>query len=702
MSIKKSDTLQSPGIHVFLVAAAVVLLYPVISGSASFCVNPDNLHQAFPFFEKLASSLHKGYLPVWDAGTYGGKNFSGEFQTGIFYPLNILVCWLYGSTSGIDVYYLDLLVAFHYLICVIGMYHLGRALKLSGSAAVVSALVFSFTGVISSRSGAQTCIFCGLVWIPWVLFSVVRYYTQAPRKRYLVYAGIFGGLEILAGHIQPFYHSILLSLILVIYYEYQQGAGWLPLLRSVIINMVIIGAVPILVAFPQVYYALQYLHNCYRWVNADNPIGPGQKVPYAVYALKNIVQLRDLPSLLDKSYSSPEDDNVIYMGILPLLLLIFFWVKTKALSMAPYHVRLHRLLTGIFLAGSVIMLGYFSFVCPLIYKLPFVPSIRELGRYGVLVNISGALLVGLAITYLAELRQVLFPRGRTFFWYVLLACLLNVFYLSFLQFEHSFPLGVTLPWLLALLFFVLMPYIRQTQVLRLLVIAFLLVDLFFNKCNFGSTQLSSYPPKYYGRNRIIDTLEATYGKYRVSIEFENEDLARRNLGDVYAIQTKSGYGATMNKPYYDFLSVDWSMGGQVNDLLNIKYIITDKVLDSNFIFVDSVQHQHLYERKNYYPRYYWKSQLGMPGAQIEKANASTIKQLAYGDLSQELVVNCTQADTLILSENFYPGWHCTDNGKEIPIYEPTIGNYPRIFRSVALDKGQHQLRFAYNKVFHWF
>ena len=117
-------------VYGFLLYGAAVLLYPVIfTREASFCIKQDNLHQTYPFFNKLAIALHKGYLPVWDANTYGGKNFSGEIQTGIFYPVNILWCLLFGTVNGIDVYYIDLLTSLHFLICLIGMYKLARTFQ---------------------------------------------------------------------------------------------------------------------------------------------------------------------------------------------------------------------------------------------------------------------------------------------------------------------------------------------------------------------------------------------------------------------------------------------------------------------------------------------------------------------------------------------------------------------------------------------
>jgi hypothetical protein len=188
------------------------------------------------------------------------------------------------------------------------------------------------------------------------------------------------------------------------------------------------------------------------------------------------------------------------------------------------------------------------------------------------------------------------------------------------------------------------------------------------------------------------------------VDFDMQDYSRvrRNVGDVYNIQTKYGYGATVNRAYFDFINFNKGANADIDDLLNVRYILTDKTLDSNYVFKDSARHLNLYERKNYYPRVYWKSQLGKRGGEIEEENKSTIQPLAYSDLYQKFEVDCKTRDTLILSENDYPGWKCYDNGKRTAIYPAAIRNYPPLFRSIALDKGHHIVEFKYNKPFYWF
>ena len=47
-------------------------------GHTTFLTNLDNVDQTYTWYQKLATSWHHGYLPVWNANTYSGSSFAGE------------------------------------------------------------------------------------------------------------------------------------------------------------------------------------------------------------------------------------------------------------------------------------------------------------------------------------------------------------------------------------------------------------------------------------------------------------------------------------------------------------------------------------------------------------------------------------------------------------------------------------------------
>lgn len=700
--LKSSNKLHvTIGIYTLLLFITIVLLFPVIfSKAGSFCIIGDNLHLSYPFLNKLSIALHKGYLPVWDANTFGGKNFPGELQSGTFYPFNILWCFLFGTMKGIDVYYIDLLVALHYFICLTGMYKLSRVFRMPPGAAIGAALVFTFTGVLSARSGCEVFIFYGLTLLPWAIFFLGKYYWERQRKRYLVFAGLVGGLQILAGHIQPFFHTLFIAVILVVFYEYWQRKSWKTFFFSFAGKFSIILLFSVIAALPQLYYAAEYLSRCYREVGQDGTyIGPLQKVPLRIYMYRYLLNPSDFENFIGQKSVLLNDWNFVYMGILPLCLCIAFLVKGRFLQITEKHTHLKKLLIIILVIGVLSVLGYLTFFPYILYAIPFVNGVRELSRYVILISFSDALLVGMALTYITQIGDQFFQPSSKLNLTIALLLILNVLYWIISQ-QKDISLDVSIPYLLAFLFLLSLVAVQTTIYTRSFAIAFILIDLFMNPVNYATTQVIFYPAKFYARNKIVDSLETSYGKYRVTFDMETYAMTRRNLGDIYNIQTKFGYGGTVNKSYFDFIK--YSEGPEIDDLLNIKYVITDKRLDSNFVFKDSTQNLQLYERKNCYPRCYWKRQLGMSGAGIEAENKGTMRQLAYSDLYQKVEINCITRDTLIFSENYYPGWKCYDNQKEIKVYAASIKNYPPLFRCIPLERGHHVIEFKYNKVFYWF
>ena len=124
---------------------------------------------------------------------------------------------LFGSVKGIDVYYVDLLFSLHYFICVAGMYSVARGFHMPPMAAIGSALVFTFAGILARRGSCEVHIFYGLALLPGVVYLLGKYYWSQRRKKYFVFAGLVAGCQILAGHIQPFFHTLFIGFILIVF-----------------------------------------------------------------------------------------------------------------------------------------------------------------------------------------------------------------------------------------------------------------------------------------------------------------------------------------------------------------------------------------------------------------------------------------------------------------------------------------------------
>jgi hypothetical protein len=688
--------------YFWLTLISLLLLYPVVfSREDSFFIKLDNLQQQYAFFQKLASSIHKGYLPVWDANTYGGRSFVGELLPGVFYPPNLIWAWIFGSKAGIDVWYLDLLVVVHYFVCLFGMYRLARLFNLSTTGAVFCALVFSYTGALSQRSGGQTCVFFGDSLLPWVIFFLAKFYTSGRKWLYLVFSGLIAGLQLSAGHIQPFFHTAFIGAILAAFYEYSQWKKWQNFLVSLLKMIPLFFICVALISLPQLYYSAEYLSDCYRRMGGGYYISSGQKVPLEIYTHWYILEPANILNLFGQQIAKPIDDDMIYMGILPLVLVMGYLLARKTIKVSIEHQFLGRFLSVVLAVGILAAFGYLTLLPYLLYVIPLVDTARELGRYELMISFGASLFSGLAVTYLDDFRNRFRIKRRGVALYAGAFFGINLLYLVIFQ-SSSIPVAITFPFLLCVAFFLYFFFAKTSTYLAAAALCVLCVDVFLNNVSFLPSANYYYPPNYFARNRIINFLETTYGQYRVAFSVQNPALLRLNLGDVFPIQIKYGYAATVNKLYFNFTRLHDEPNSKENDLLNVRYIVADKRLDSGVVLMDSAAGLLLYERKSYYPRAYWKSQLGMTGQDMERINRSNIVESAYSDDYQKFEVNCVAADTLILAENYYPGWDCLDNSRPVKILPAGIEGEPPLFRSIPVAAGRHVIEFNYHKIFRLF
>jgi hypothetical protein len=681
-----------------MLIVTIILLYPVIDHQASFCILPDNVEQAFPWMNKLAISLHKGYFPVWDANTFGGRSFAGETQTGIFYPLSIIYCFLFGSVNGIDQYYIDLFVVLHYFIALMGMYRVARMFGLTNLGSMVAASIYAFTGALAGRSAGETVIFYGMALLPWAAFCLLVYF-KSNNKIYLVLTGAVLGLQILDGHFQPLFHTVIILVGIIAFDAYKKGRSLFSLLATASIFLAIIGFVAFVVGFPQLYYTHEYIATCYRHIAVFPLLKPGEKIPFFVYSHFFVKTFSDLPNLFHQEYIWETDSNTIYMGILPLALAVFYLLLYSRHKIAPEYRALTRLSLAICTIGVLAAAGYQTLFNPLLYQLPMVSVLcRQPARYIILISFGASLLAGLGFEHLKTIKEELVDPHRKKILMIGIILAINQLYLCFFE-KESVPWEMSFTLLLFFAFMLIMTENSIANYLPAIAVGIIFIDLWTNPVGYRSVRDEHYPAVLYRRDKLIDFLEKSYGHYRVKVTpMANGAIARYNLGNVYSIQTDLGYGATENIAYMNFHNYPKLSESDIDDFLNIRYMLTNLHLDSSYRFLDSAGTWTLYERKNYYPRVYWKKQIGKRGAAIEEENKGKVRELVYEDLYQKYAVTCTSSDTLIFSENVYPGWSCYDNRRQIPITSAAIKDYPRIFRAIALDPGEHVIEFRYNQV----
>lgn len=156
-----------------------------------------------PNYRFAAESLQRGIIPLWNPHLYSGAPFAADPQSGLFYPINLLVFLLNGN---ITVRTLELLAIFHFWLAGFGMFlylqhsPLAKTVRLHPLAAFAGALAFEFSDLFIVHFGNLNMIAVA-AWLPLVLLFFHKALDEC-SARCAVAAGAILAIATLAGHMQ--------------------------------------------------------------------------------------------------------------------------------------------------------------------------------------------------------------------------------------------------------------------------------------------------------------------------------------------------------------------------------------------------------------------------------------------------------------------------------------------------------------------
>jgi hypothetical protein len=193
--------------------------------------------QFYPWRDYAFTVLGKGKLPLWNPYLFCGYPFAASWQSAVFYPLNLAFLFF--------PIYLSLNYSFTLHIFLSGLFSYLFMRTISGSrfAALVAAVSFMFSSTLILRIFAgHLSIICAVPWFPAELLAVEAWLRNR-RWRYAILGGIACGLQILAGHPQIAYYSligVILYALFRVLFSQPQGKVRRPLRTFVFVACVII------------------------------------------------------------------------------------------------------------------------------------------------------------------------------------------------------------------------------------------------------------------------------------------------------------------------------------------------------------------------------------------------------------------------------------------------------------------------------
>lgn len=693
----------------------------VLSGEFTLFGGFDNSVQFYAWFQFASQSIHTGVFPLWDPMQFAGRTFIGEAQTGIFYPLNLILVLLFGSKEGIPLFPLEAGLMIGSFFAAVSMFYCCRKLGLQHFPATVAGIIFAFTGFLSTRMLGQVGVFNAAIWLPLVFLLYLKAHEEQRLLRSLFWSALSGAslaMSFLAGHIQPL---LLIYLFLVFFSFYQfvtagnftvhSGIRSLAQLAMAALMVVLIGGI-------QLFPSLEYNQLAVRWVGGDAPIWPGEPVPYSVLKEFQLSASGLLGFFVPRVFPSQEGHP--YFGILPLALLFVgvFFLQVRT-SLFFYLVCLLSLLYAL---GTNSPFHDFLF-----HNVPFLDKIRAPIRALYLFHFAAAIVSGFALqglfsTLSDEFRKRLARSLRTILFAALVGTLATISIVIYFRFSPAAIVEGKLGHILISFLFLagssmlIWMFLRARISKRAFIVlacSLLLLDTFsYSPLLFPIRTATLVRHNNYPDSPVLDFFKRDTTLYRVDV---HGGALLPNSGDVFGIQCLMGHAASMEANYFRFRSECWKPEDPLYRLLNVKYIITkDEISGYNKVVDGEIK---LYQL-NPLPRIWHAERVAVIADDLEAYK--TLKSPGF-DLAREaivhaplpialkyppkkiqyavteyspnrIVISCSSDSPalIILSEKYYPGWKCTINGRPSAIIR-TDG----IFRGIIVPEGSSEVVLTY-------
>jgi hypothetical protein len=540
-------------------------LTPVAADRQSF--PPGDFYDQFWAFTTFdARELSVGHLPLWNPYTYSGSPFWADVQAAVFYPFSLLTLLL-SAAWGFSAYALTLEAIFHFWLAATFMYLFVREVTGSRSGALTGALVFTFGGYLTGYPSQQLAVLQVDIWLPLILYFIVRTRHSPRPYPFLVLAGAVWGIALLAGHPQSYLISGYVSSAYLLFLWWdkagQPGSKRIAVyIRHGVPALVLFLVTGVALAAIQFIPAVEYTRLSVRAEGTYDRMSGGLPVTDLIQVL--------LPGQV--SLYSP-----LYVGIVGLLLagwVVFafpsrstiFWGVVAVMALLISFGGNTFLYSPLYLAAP----GFSIFRGQERWAFAFAFSLSVLAGYGfkqlataqagphfkTVARLAGGLFlfaVLLTLAFFYGLTNSGWSTESLFYGLLGAAALLMIISgLSWLLWRAG-------PWL-------------PTQILPIFVVGLICFDLF--SVNW-QTNLFPQPPAWHTRQpAAVQAIKADAGKapdepFRVYNEFRLYD----NYGVPFEMEDMWGASPLRPSRYDEFLAPPMPIE-RTWELLNVRYVIT--------------------------------------------------------------------------------------------------------------------------------
>jgi hypothetical protein len=210
----------------WIILAPVILFFPVLfTGKALFWGTP--MTQFAPWWMQAWESLLDGHLPLWNPWVGMGAPLLANYQSALLYPptWTYFILYLIGGLP-LMTWGMGVIVVLHIAWAGLGMSAIAREFGWGRVAQTISGLSFGLSGYLVARAHFLS-INVAVAWLPWVILSGFKLVmSEGRRKHYFFNLVICIAFQLLAGHAQTTWYTMLLLGVWVAFWGWQRSGAW--------------------------------------------------------------------------------------------------------------------------------------------------------------------------------------------------------------------------------------------------------------------------------------------------------------------------------------------------------------------------------------------------------------------------------------------------------------------------------------------
>lgn len=356
--------------------------------------------QFIPWYQYFFDTILNGNFPLWNSYNGMGVPFMANYQSAIFYPINwiLLLFYLVGQIEGLAVG-VTLLIPLHLFIGGLGVMRILQVFERGKFSQLMGGIFFAFSGYILTRLTFISMVWA-YAWLPWIIFACIqlKQFRQQGSFPKIIQLSLYLALQLLAGHAQTTYYTIMLAVLIVIFYDFRTFFSQIRKLLAFIAALFI----SILISAVQIIPTGEFLLQSQR----------SAEVGYEFAVSLSLWPARLLTIIFGNFWGNPNygrfmsggnfwEENM-YAGVFPVItIIILIWVlfwRTRRDQISSRHKPIIFLFIALLVFSILFSLGKFFPLFPFLYKsIPTFNLFQGPVRFLIIYFFAFSILLGFAV-----------------------------------------------------------------------------------------------------------------------------------------------------------------------------------------------------------------------------------------------------------------------------------------------------------------